>query len=65
MSVVKAKERHVPKGVGLKKLIKSRQLLLMLLPGLVFYILFRYVPMYGILVAFKKYSPFLGFFDSP
>lgn len=48
-----------------KKFLKSRQLLIMFLPGLVFYLLFRYVPMYGIIVAFKKYSPFLGVSASP
>ena len=47
------------------KFKKSRQLLIIFLPGLIFYLLFRYAPMYGILVAFKKYSPFLGVFDSP
>lgn len=47
------------------KFRKSRQLLLIFLPGLIFYIMFRYAPMYGIIVAFKKYSPFLGVFKSP
>ena len=48
-----------------KKFKKSRQLLIIFLPGLIFYLLFRYVPMYGVLVSFKKYSPFLGVFKSP
>jgi putative aldouronate transport system permease protein len=47
------------------KFIKSRQLLILFLPGLIFYLLFRYAPMYGILIAFKKFSPFLGVSDSP
>ncbi|WNR46976.1 ABC transporter permease subunit [Paenibacillus roseipurpureus] len=32
----------------------------MLLPGLVYYILFKYLPMYGIVIAFEKYSVFKG-----
>lgn len=36
----------------------------MLLPGLAFYLIFRYGPMYGILIAFKNYSPFRGVWDS-
>lgn len=50
---------------SLKKFRKSKQLMIMFLPSLVFYILFRYVPMYGVLIAFKKYSPFLGLHGSP
>lgn len=48
-----------------KKFKKSKQLLIIFLPGLIFYLLFRYAPMYGVLVSFKKFSPFLGFFKSP
>ena len=48
-----------------RKFLKSRQLLILFLPGLIFYLLFRYAPMYGILIAFKKYSPFLGVSKSP
>lgn len=44
---------------------RDRQLLLLLLPGLLFYIIFRYGPMYGLVIAFKKYSPFLGVEKSP
>lgn len=42
----------------------QRELLLMVLPGIIFYIVFRYGPIYGMNVAFTKYSPFLGS-DSP
>ena len=37
----------------------------MLLPGLLYITIFNYVPMYGILIAFKDYSIFRGFSDSP
>lgn len=46
--------------ISYSKIIKSfkdsRTLLLMFLPGLAFYIIFCYVPMYGIIIAFKDYS---------
>lgn len=32
----------------------------MLLPGLAFFLIFKYVPMFGIIMAFQDYSPFLG-----
>lgn len=37
------------------KLYEARYLLLLLLPGLIFYAVFQYGPMYGILMAFKNY----------
>ncbi|MBO2944378.1 sugar ABC transporter permease [Paenibacillus sp. F411] len=36
----------------------------MILPGLLYFIVFRYVPMGGISIAFQEYDPFLGFLDS-
>jgi putative aldouronate transport system permease protein len=37
---------------------------LFLVPGLVYFLLFRYVPLLGNVIAFQDYSPFTGF-DSP
>nr|WP_286672545.1 ABC transporter permease subunit [Cohnella hashimotonis] len=37
----------------------------MVWPGLLFLLVFSYFPMYGILIAFKKYDLFLGIMDSP
>jgi len=37
----------------------------MLIPGLVFVIVFSYIPMAGILMAFQKYIPTKGLFGSP
>ncbi|MNW33413.1 putative multiple-sugar transport system permease YteP [compost metagenome] len=46
-------------------MIKNRWLYLMLLPGLLYFLIFKYWPMYGVLIAFKDYQPFLGFWESP
>ena len=43
---------------------RERWMYLFLLPGLVYFIIFRYVPLLGNVIAFQDYSPFLGF-DSP
>ena len=40
-------------------------LYLMLAPAVIFIIIFHYVPMYGIIMAFQNFNPFLGFSDSP
>lgn len=38
---------------------------LMLLPAVLFVLVFSYGPMVGIVIAFQKYNPALGFFKSP
>ncbi|MFP5368173.1 MAG: sugar ABC transporter permease, partial [Actinomycetes bacterium] len=40
-------------------------LYLLLLPGVVYFAIFRYGPMYGVTIAFKDYVPFLGVNGSP
>ncbi|MFB0836979.1 ABC transporter permease [Arthrobacter sp. E44] len=40
-------------------------LYLLLLPGVVYFAVFRYAPMYGVSIAFKDYVPFLGVNGSP
>jgi len=54
---IKAKEifRHIK---------KDRQLLILLLPCILFYVIFRYVPMYGVIIAFKRYEIYTGIFKS-
>ena len=49
-----------------KRVFKNNlQLFLLALPGMLFVILFNYVPMGGIVIAFKKYMPRIGLFQSP
>ncbi|WP_248926042.1 ABC transporter permease [Paenibacillus hamazuiensis] len=43
---------------------KDKWLYLLMAPGLLYFIIFKYVPMWGILLAFKNYQPFLGFWRS-
>ncbi|MEK4979489.1 ABC transporter permease [Bacillus sp. FSL K6-6540] len=49
----------------LTRLNRSKYLLLLFLPALVYYIMFKYVPMFGILISFKDYNPFQGVWVSP
>ena len=46
------------------RLKKSGFLIAMIIPAIVFYAIFCYVPMYGVLMAFQKYYPKLGIFGS-
>lgn len=43
----------------------NKSLYLLMLPGILYYIVFHYVPMYGALIAFKDFSPRLGVMGSP
>ncbi|MEV5068848.1 sugar ABC transporter permease [Microbacterium sp. LMI12-1-1.1] len=44
---------------------RHRALYLMALPGIVYFLVFKYVPMGGLVIAFQDYSAFLGIFGSP
>ncbi len=46
-------------------LMENLQMLLMVLPGVLFLIVFQYLPLPGIAIAFKKYNPYKGIFGSP
>ena len=40
-------------------------LYVMIVPGVIFVLLFRYYPMYGVVIAFQDFSPARGFANSP
>jgi putative aldouronate transport system permease protein len=48
----------------LRRLQRDKWLYFLLLPGLLYFLLFKYVPMWGILLAFKNYQPYTGFWNS-
>lgn len=64
MEKVLIKERQSFKYSLKKKIHASRFLILMIIPAIVYYALFCYVPMYGVLISFTKYSPRLGIMGS-
>ncbi|MBW7454245.1 ABC transporter permease [Paenibacillus sepulcri] len=47
-----------------KRLIKNRWMYYMLAPGILYFLIFKYAPMWGVLIAFQDYSPFTGFLKS-
>lgn len=44
--------------------LRYRWLYLMLIPGLAYFVLFKYLPMYGLTIAFQDFVPFLGYSGS-
>ncbi|GGI66552.1 ABC transporter permease [Enterococcus alcedinis] len=53
------------KGKLKKKLMRDKWLYVLLLPGLLLTLVFKYFPMYGAIIAFKDYNPMLGILESP
>lgn len=53
------------KGDLLRKIYKNRWAYILLIPVIAFFIVFSYVPMYGITLAFKKYAIKKGIMGSP
>ncbi len=58
------KEQTGLRGV-IRELLMNKHLYLMMLPTVVWFVIFCYVPLYGITLAFKKYDFALGIGGSP
>jgi len=48
----------------MRSLYKNRLIYLMIAPGIIYFLAFKYLPMFGLLIAFKDYQPFLGVWGS-
>jgi putative aldouronate transport system permease protein len=44
---------------------KSKYIWIMILPGMLYYVIFSYIPLYGIQIAFKEYAYNKGIWGSP
>lgn len=53
------------KKAKFKKLLNNYQLYLFLLPALIYFIVFHYFPMYGVIIAFKDFIATKGIMGSP
>jgi putative aldouronate transport system permease protein len=47
-----------------KRLLRNRAMYLMILPGFLFFIIFKYVPMWGLVISFQDYQPYKGVLNS-
>lgn len=52
------------KKTAFKRIWKERYLFLLMLPGLIYFIVYRYVPMLGNIIAFQDFNVFKGFLHS-
>ena len=67
----KAAERRALHGTGkvywrrlLSEVKRDKWLYVLLLPGLIYFIVFKYLPMFGIVIAFENYVPYSGVLGS-
>ena len=65
VTVATSRRKKSAWGNLLKSLNRTKYLQLLLLPGLIYYIIFHYVPMYGVIIAFKDYKIRAGILGSP
>lgn len=49
---------------AVKDFVRNKALYIMVIPVVLYYILFHYVPMYGTIIAFKEYMPIQGILGS-
>lgn len=67
--VQKARLSPAEKALARKKtlthLYKDKWMYLLLLPGVLYFIIFKFVPMWGVLIAFKDYYAGIGFGMAP
>src|SRR5689334_6321919 len=48
-----------------QRMWRERWIYLLILPGVIYFVAFQYLPLLGNIIAFQDFSPFLGFFESP
>jgi len=58
-------EATKPRDTVWERIWRDRLMLLFIAPGVLYFVLFHYLPLLGYIIAFEDYLPFLGFFDSP
>ncbi len=47
-----------------RQIKRNKWLYVLVLPGFLYFVIFKYLPMWGIVIAFQDYQPFLGIRDS-
>ena len=57
-------KKKLPERI-VRALCNNWQLYLLVLPGVIYLLLFRYWPMAGVQIAFKDFKPILGIWRSP
>jgi putative aldouronate transport system permease protein len=69
MALVTAKNTKLTEPGRVKKALryvnKKKYLYILLIPGVVYFLIFNYIPMYGVVIAFKDFNFAKGILSSP
>lgn len=63
-SMIGTTVQQKPNHSKFQRILRDKWLYILLLPGLAYFIVFKYLPMWGIVIAFQDYSPFTGILGS-
>ncbi|MEW4368981.1 ABC transporter permease [Paenibacillus kandeliae] len=58
-------EKKAVKKKGGYGIMRNKFLYLMILPGFIYFVIFKYLPMGGLIISFQDYQPYLGISGSP
>jgi putative aldouronate transport system permease protein len=61
---IKLKQKNPGKMKRNRKILQNWQLYLFVLPAFLYFLIFHYIPMYGVQIAFKNFIPTLGIWGS-
>lgn len=62
--IKKSKKERVSKKQRFKRLKNNKELLLLTVPGTIWFLIFAYLPMFGVIIAFKDWKIHGGFLES-
>ncbi|MDF2926687.1 MAG: protein lplB [Paenibacillaceae bacterium] len=54
----------IRKGTTMRRIVRNRYMYIMVLPGLIYFIVFKYFPMWGLIMSFQDYLPYKGIMGS-
>lgn len=53
-----------PQNEVWRRMKRNKLLYLMILPGMLYFIIFKYLPMFGLIISFQDFKPYKGFIHS-
>jgi putative aldouronate transport system permease protein len=66
LPILTARQQKIKKRQKILAGLKTNKILyLMIFPGVLYFLIFKYLPMAGLIIAFQDYQPFLGILGSP
>lgn len=60
VAIQKALKKPKKERPLLKKIAKNKMIYLMITPGLLYLFIYKYLPMYGLIISFQNYKPYRG-----